>query len=184
MRDLVLALAAALLAAWPGAGLRAEAAGEESVEQFRFRSIDGGEIGFSDWDGPVLVANTASLCGYTPQLAELQALWESHGPRGLTVLAVPSDSFRQELGSDKEVSEFCTIQFGITLPMASITEVRGEAAHPFFAWLRETEGFEPRWNFNKVLLGADGTVLGTWGSGESPTGPAITAAVEAALASS
>ena len=157
---------------------------EVGVEDFRFRSIDGGEIGFADWNGPVLVANTASLCGFTPQLAELQALWESHGPRGLTVLAVPSDSFRQELGSDREVSEFCTIQYGITMPMATITPVTGAEAHPFFAWLREAEGFEPRWNFNKVLLGADGTVLGTWGSGESPTGPEITAAVEAALAAS
>lgn len=156
----------------------------QEVEGFRFPSIDGGEIGFSDWEGPVLVANTASLCGFTPQLAELQALWESHGPRGLTVLAVPSDSFRQELGSDKEVSEFCTIQYGITMPMATITPVTGEGAHPFFAWLRETAGFEPRWNFNKVLIGADGAVLGTWGSGESPTGPEITAAVEAALAQS
>lgn len=157
---------------------------DTGVEAFRFASIDGGEIGFADWDGPVLVANTASLCGFTPQLGELQALWESHGPRGLTVLAVPSDSFRQELGSDKEVSEFCTIQFGITMPMATITPVTGEGAHPLFAWLRETEGFEPRWNFNKVLIGADGAVLGTWGSGESPTGPEITAAVEAALAQS
>lgn len=157
---------------------------EAGVENFRFRSIDGGEIGFTDWDGPVLVANTASLCGFTPQLAELQALWESHGPRGLTVLAVPSDSFRQELGSDREVSEFCTIQYGITMPMATITPVTGSEAHPFFAWLREAEGFEPRWNFNKVLIGADGTVLGTWGSGASPTGPEITAAVEAALAAS
>ncbi len=154
------------------------------VEQFRFRSIDGGEIGFAQWEGPVLVANTASLCGYTPQLADLQALWEAYGERGLTVLAVPSDSFRQELGSEQEVSEFCQIQYGITLPMAAITPVTGEEAHPFFAWLRETAGFEPRWNFNKVLIGRDGTVLGTWGSGESPTGPEITGAVEAALAAS
>ncbi len=163
----------------------AAVAGEDAmVEQFRFRSIDGGEIGFADWDGPVLVANTASLCGYTPQLADLQALWETYGDRGLTVLAVPSDSFRQELGSEREVSEFCQIQYGITLPMAAITPVTGEEAHPFFAWLRETAGFEPRWNFNKVLIGRDGTVLGTWGSGESPTGPEITGAVEAALAAS
>lgn len=164
--------------------MAAGAATAQSAEDFRFPSIDGGEIGFSDWDGPVLVANTASLCGFTPQLAELQALWESHGPRGLTVVAVPSDSFRQELGSDKEVSEFCTIQYGITMPMATITPVTGDGAHPFFAWLRETAGFELRWNFNKVLIGADGAVLGTWGSGESPTGPEITAAVEAALAQS
>ena len=146
--------------------------------------MDGGEIGFRDWtDRPVLVINTASLCGYTPQLADLQALWEAYGERGLVVLAVPSDSFRQELGSDKEVSEFCTIQYGITMPMTTITPVTGEAAHPFFAWLRESHGFEPNWNFNKVLLGRDGAVLGTWGSRESPTGPEITGAIEAALAS-
>jgi glutathione peroxidase len=159
------------------------AAGAAMVEEFRFDSIDGGEIGFADWEGPVLVANTASLCGYTPQLADLQALWEQYQGRGLTVLAVPSDSFRQELGSEQEVSEFCQIQYGITMPMTAITPVTGEGAHPFFAWLREAEGFEPRWNFNKVLIGADGTVLGTWGSGESPTGPEITTAIEAALGS-
>jgi glutathione peroxidase len=182
MRNLVLALGAVTFVLLSGAeGMSAE---EESVEQFRFRSIDGGEIGFADWEGPVLVANTASLCGYTPQLADLQALWEGYRERGLTVLAVPSDSFRQELGSEKEVSEFCTIQYGITLPMAAITPVTGEEAHPFFRWLADTEGFVPRWNFNKVLIGTDGTVLGTWGSDERPTGPTITAAIEAALAAS
>ena len=154
-----------------------------AMDEFRFRSIDGGEIGFADWVGPVLVANTASLCGFTPQLGELQTLWETYEGRGLTVLAVPSDSFRQELGSEQEVSEFCQIQYGITLPMAAITPVTGAEAHPFFAWLRDSHGFEPNWNFNKVLLGRDGAVLGTWGSRESPTGPEITGAIEAALAS-
>ena len=154
-----------------------------AVEEFRFRSIDGGEIGFADWEGPVLVANKESLCGFTPQLGGLQSLWESYEGRGLTVLAVPSDSFRQELGSEQEVSEFCQIQYGITLPMAAITPVTGAEAHPFFAWLRDSHGFEPTWNFNKVLLGRDGAILGTWGSRESPTGPEITGAIEAALAS-
>ncbi|MFC5567629.1 glutathione peroxidase [Rubellimicrobium aerolatum] len=162
----------------------AATAEEAQVQQFRFPSIDGGEIGFKDWEGrPVLVANTASLCGFTPQLADLQKLWDTYGERGLVVLAVPSDSFRQELSTDREVSEFCTLQYGITMPMTAITPVRGEAAHPFFAWLRETEGFEPQWNFNKVLISADGAVLGTWGSNETPTGPEITGAIEAALGS-
>lgn len=185
MQHLAMILGLALVALLPsGGGLRAATAEEEALQRFRFSSIDGGEIGFSDWAGrPVLVANTASLCGFTPQLADLQALWETYGERGLVVLAVPSDSFRQELGSDREVSEFCTLQYGITLPMTGITPVTGPEAHPFFAWLRESQGFEPRWNFNKVLIGADGAVLGTWGSGESPTGPAITGAIEAALGS-
>jgi glutathione peroxidase len=184
MQNLALAIGLALFTMLPSAGLRAATEEEETLQEFRFRSIDGGEIGFRDWtDRPVLVVNTASLCGFTPQLADLQALWETYGERGLVVLAVPSDSFRQELGSEKEVSEFCTIQYGITLPMTAITPVTGEEAHPFFAWLRDDAGFEPRWNFNKVLLGRDGRVLGTWGSGESPTGPEITGAIEAALAS-
>lgn len=151
---------------------------------FRFASIDGGEIGFADWAGrPVLVVNTASLCGYTPQLADLQTLWEEYGARGLVVLAVPSDSFRQELGSEREVSEFCTLQYGLTLPMTAITPVVGEQAHPFYRWLARTAGFVPRWNFHKVLIGRDGRVLGSWGPGERPTGQAIRRAVEAALGS-
>mgnify|MGYP002779258266 CR=1 FL=1 len=169
--------------AQPPASPGAAAAGEEALGRFRFPSMDGCEIGFADWPGrPVLVVNTASLCGFTPQLAALQALWERYGPEGLVVLAVPSDSFRQELGSDKEVSDFCTLRYGLTLPMTSVTPVTGDGAHPFYRWLADIEGFAPRWNFNKVLLGRGGAVLGAWGSGPSPTGPEIAAAVEAALA--
>lgn len=179
MRHAAILLALAL-AAPAGAAL-----GEESaVRDFRWRSIDGGEVGFADWAGrPVLVANTASLCGYTPQYAELQALQDAYEDRGLVVLAVPSDSFAQELGSEAEVQDFCEVNWGLDLPMTAITPVRGEAAHPFFAWLREQEGWEPAWNFNKVLVGGDGRVLGTWGSDASPTGPEIRRAVEAALPS-
>lgn len=183
MHMIALALGLALLAAYPSAGARAATAEEAALQEFRFRSIDGGEIGFRDWPGrPVLVANTASLCGYTPQHAELQALWDAYRDRELVVLAVPSGDFAQELGSDAEVAEFCELNYGLDLPMTGITAVRGEGAHPFFAWLRDTQGFEPRWNFAKVLIGADGRVAGTWGAGESPTGPEITGAVEAALA--
>ena len=157
---------------------------EAALREFRFNSIDGGEIGFADWSGqPVLVANTASLCGYTPQYAELQDLYDAYRDRGLVVLAVPSDDFSQELDTNRQVQEFCELNYDLDLPMAGITPVKGSGAHPFFAWLRESAGFEPKWNFNKVLVGADGRVVGTWGSGESPTGPAIRGAVEAALGS-
>ncbi len=159
-------------------------AGSSVVEQFRFASIDGGEIGFSDWDGPVLVANTASLCGFAGQFEDLQALYDTYRDRGLVVLAVPSDDFRQELGSEAEVKDYCEMTFGIDLPMTAITHVRGGDAHPFYQWLEETTGFEPGWNFNKVLIGADGTVLGTWGSQPNPMGASIVGAVEAALAGS
>ncbi|TNC47880.1 glutathione peroxidase [Rubellimicrobium rubrum] len=184
MQYLAMTLALAFVAILPSAAIEAATPEEAQLQQFRFNSIDGGQIGFGDWVGhPVLIANTASLCGYTPQYADLQALYDSYRDRGLVVVAVPSDDFRQELASDAEVKDFCELNYDLDLPMTGITPVRGEGAHPFFAWLRDTQGFEPQWNFNKVLIGADGKVLGSWGSGEAPTGPAITQAVEAALRS-
>ena len=127
------------------------------------------------------MVNTASLCAFTPQLEGLQELWERHRDDGLVVIAVPSDDFRQELGSDAEVAEFCQMDYGLTLPVAAITPVTGEDAHPFYAWLREAEGFEPRWNFDKVLIGPAGEVAGTWRSAVRPGSPAIAGAVEALL---
>jgi glutathione peroxidase len=156
---------------------------EPSVPQgLSFQSIDGGQFGFSDWAGqPVLVANTASLCGFSGQYADLQALYDRYRAEGLVVLAIPSDDFRQELGSDAAVRDYCEMVFGLDLPLTTITAIKGEAAHPFYRWLAETHGFVPRWNFNKVLIGADGTVLGTWGSSENPLGDEIVGAVERAL---
>ena len=160
----------------------ASPADDAATQTFRFISIDGGEIGFSDWPGqPVLVANTASLCAFSGQYADLQDLYDTYRARGLIVLAVPSDDFRQELATDAAVKEYCALTFGLDLPMSGITPVTGSDAHPFYLWLKATTGFQPGWNFNKVLIGADGTVLGTWGSLESPTGATITTAVEGAL---
>jgi glutathione peroxidase len=149
---------------------------------FRFDSIDGGQYDMTEWRGrPVLVVNTASLCGYTPQYDELQVLHEDYGPRGLVVLAVPSDDFRQELGSDEDVAEFCEVNFGLTLPMTTITPVRGSDAHPFYRWLRETYGFEPGWNFNKVLLDGQGRMVQSFGSNTRPTGRRMRREIEALL---
>ncbi len=151
---------------------------------FTFTSIDGGTHALAEWSGrPVLVVNTASLCAFTPQYEDLQALWERYRDRGLVVLAVPSDDFRQELGSAAEVKEFCELTFGLDLPMAEITSVLGRAAHPFYRWLADEHGFRPRWNFNKVLLGPDGLPVRTFGSGVSPLSPAIVEHIEALLAS-
>lgn len=148
-----------------------------------FASIDGGAYALDDWRGhPVLVANTASLCAFTPQYDDLQALYDRYRDDGLVVLAVPSDDFRQELGSEAEVKEFCELTYGLDLPMTVIEHVRGPQAHPFYAWVEDQTGFVPGWNFNKVLIGADGTVLGTWGSRPGPTSAAITGAIEAAFA--
>lgn len=144
-----------------------------------FKSIDGGTIDIAGHDGPVLLVNTASLCAYTPQLEGLQALHEAYAPRGLLVLAVPSDDFRQELGSEAEVAAFCEAQFGLTLPMTTITHVRGAEAHPVYRDLAE-QGFVPAWNFNKALI-EDGRLVAGYGSGVRPGGRELTRAIEAAL---
>ncbi len=149
-----------------------------------FSNIDGGEHRFSQWAGqPVLVVNTASQCGYTGQYDGLQALYDRYRARGLVVLAVPSDDFNQELASAAEVKEFCEVSFGLDLPMTDITPVRGGKAHPFYRAVKAETGFEPRWNFNKVLIRLDGRVAGTWGAPVKPESPAIVGAIEALLKS-
>lgn len=149
---------------------------------FSFPSIDGGTIDLDAFRGrPVLVVNTASLCGFASQFDDLQKLHDDYADRGLVVLAVPSDDFRQELGSAAEVKEFCAVNFDLTLPMTDITPVLGGEAHPFYRWLAETEGFVPRWNFNKVLLDGEGEVVATWGSVMRPTAPPVLRKIEAHL---
>ena len=173
MKAIVLALCTLMFATTGWAGAR----------DHRFASIDGGFLNMSDWAGqPVLVVNTASQCGFTGQYAGLQALYDRYRAQGLVVFAVPSDDFNQELGSAEEVKEFCEMNYGLDLPMADITRVKGSKAHPFYKAVRDETGFAPRWNFNKVLIAPDGTVAGTWGAGTKPLSAKITGAVEGLLA--
>ncbi|GAA6188318.1 glutathione peroxidase [Litorivita sp. NS0012-18] len=168
--------AAALALGAPRAGAA------EPVPDFEFASIDGGVLRLSAYrGGPVLVVNTASRCGYTKQYSGLQALYDRYRARGLTVLAVPSGDFRQELGSDAEVKAFCELTFGLDLPMTTLTPVRGPQAHPFYAWLKTTAGFEPTWNFNKVLLDGEGRVADVFGSAAKPQSRQITDRITALL---
>ena len=152
-----------------------------AADRFRFASIDGGEIDLAAWSGkPILVVNTASLCGFADQFGDLQDLHERFDGRAL-ILAVPSDDFNQELATEAEVKEYCTMTFDITLPMTEITSVRGAGAHPFYAWVRDQTGFVPGWNFNKVLIGPDGRIEGTFGSAVAPEGRQIAGRIEAML---
>lgn len=150
-----------------------------AARDFVFPSIDGGEIALSDFRGkPVLVINTASMCGFTPQYDGLQRLHETYADRGLVVLAVPSDDFNQEYASAEKVKEFCEVNFNLTVPMTDITPVKGSDAHPFYQWVKAETGFVPRWNFNKVLLDGDGAVVATYGSTTRPTAPQITREID------
>jgi len=150
---------------------------------FSFPSIDAGDLDLAAFRGRVLlVTNTASFCGYTYQYEGLEKLHAADEPRGLTVIGVPSRDFNQESADNKTVKAFCETKFGIRFPMAGIVHVRGPAAAPFYAWVREQQHWEPSWNFNKVLIGRNGRIVGTYGSGEEPQGPKLKAAIEAELA--
>ncbi|MFO6463084.1 glutathione peroxidase [Jannaschia sp. KMU-145] len=149
---------------------------------FEFEALEGGTIDLSALSGgPVLVVNTASLCGFTDQYAELQALHERYGEQGLTVLAVPSDAFRQELADADSVAEFCEVNYGLTLPMTAITDVTGADAHPFYRWLADAHGAAPRWNFYKALLAPGGDLLAFETSSTKPLSPRMIDLVESAL---
>lgn len=164
-----------LLMAFAQAGLAADLRGA-------FPSIDGGTLSIEDWRGqPVLVVNTASQCGFTGQYAGLQKIYDRYRAQGLVVLAVPSDDFNQELSSAAEVKEFCELNFGLDMPMTDITHVKGAQAHPFFKAVKAETGFEPGWNFNKILLSPEGRVVATWGSAVRPESDRVVREIESLL---
>lgn len=135
-------------------------------------------------DKVVLVVNTASLCGFTPQYEGLQALWSRYRDRGFVVLGVPSNDFGgQEPGSEAKIKDFCEANFGITFPMTTKQRVRGPGAHPLYRWA-EAEGGPaavPAWNFHKLLIGRDGGLLGAFPSQTEPFDADLIRAIEAAL---
>ncbi|WP_084713883.1 glutathione peroxidase [Thioclava pacifica] len=149
----------------------------------QFDLVEGEQVSLADYRGKVvLVVNTASKCGYAPQFSELQTLADRYGSQGLVILTVPSNDFRQELSSGEEAKRYCAMTFGADLPMAQITSVKGKGAHPFYSWLREAKGFEPSWNFNKVLLGRDGQVIETYPASAKPLSDWMVGDLERALA--
>lgn len=159
-------------------------ADETLAWDFGFPSIEGGRLDFSALKGRVLlVTNTASFCGYTYQYDAMEKLHKARQAEGLTVVGVPSQDFNQESAEDATVKTFCETRFGIDFPLAGVSHVKGPQAAPFYAWVKQVRGWEPSWNFNKVLIGRDGRIAGTFGSGDEPDGPAIGKAIAAALAS-
>jgi len=188
-RRLFLVSATAALAAIAGRSVLGESrtavAGEISAHDFAFAGIDGGTVRLADYAGhPVLVVNTASRCGFTYQYDGLQALYERYRDQGLVVLGVPSDDFGgQELATEDEVKEFCAVNFAIDFPMTAITPVRGQSAHPFYAWARRVLGpaKAPRWNFHKYLVGPDGRLVAAFATGAEPESAAVTGAIESLI---
>lgn len=151
-----------------------------------FDKLEGGRLtGPAGFGQPTLVVNTASECGYTPQYAELQRLWDTYRDRGLVVLGVPCNDFgAQEPGAAAQIGAFCQKNYGVNFPLTAKVQIVSPAArHPFYASVAQALGEDqlPRWNFHKVLVGADGELLGAWPPKVSPMAKEITDAIEGAL---
>ena len=143
--------------------------GGTSLKKFEFESIDGGFINLGDFGNqPILITNTASNCGFTRQYDELQKLHEEFSSDGLVVLAIPSEDFFQEFSDNEKVKDFCEVNFSLTIPMTTITKVKGNNAHPFYRWLAVEHNFRPAWNFNKVLINGAGDFVDSFGAFTSP----------------
>lgn len=156
-----------------------------TAHDFEFQSISGAAIALASFEGkPVLVVNTASRCGFTPQYRELQALWERYRTRGLVVLGIPSNDFgAQEPGTEAEIISFCEVNYSVDFPMTAKQTVIGADAHPFYQWVAATigENGAPRWNFHKYLIGPQGELINAYPSKVSPLDEALIREIEALL---
>jgi len=159
-------------------------ASEKVFHDFNIESISGETINLSDYKSKVvLLVNTASKCGFTPQYSGLQKIYEKYKDDGLVVFGVPTNDFNQELSKDSDVKEFCEIRFGVEFPMSSIQPIRGENAHPIYKWIKSNVSVigQPRWNFHKYLIGKDGKIINWFSSMTSPTSEGLVNQIETAL---
>jgi glutathione peroxidase len=156
-----------------------------SAWDFSFVGIDGEALKLSEFEGKaVLVVNTASQCGFTPQYKGLEALFQKYRDRGLVVLGVPSNDFGgQEPGSSSEILEFCETNFAVDFPLTEKVKVTGDDAHPFFRWAAKEMGplAKPRWNFHKYLIAPDGRLVDWFSTVTSPDSASVSRAIEANL---
>lgn len=193
MKRRTLLIAAAGLAAMPRS-LFAQAPVSATMSQgpmsqisayaFRFEALNGGDIALADFVGkPILVVNTASQCGYTPQYAGLQTLWTRYRERGLIIIGVPSNDFGgQEPGGAPEIIKTAHDEYHITFPLTAKAGVKGAAAHPFYRWAAtERPRDTPRWNFHKYLIGRDGRLKAAFTSAVDPSDPGLIVAIETEL---
>ena len=139
---------------------------------YEFTSIDGSLIKLNEYKNKVIViVNVASRCGYTPQYEDLQSLWSDYKDKDLVVIGVPTNNFRQEPGSNKEIKDFCETNFGVTFPMTEKINVIGGNSHPFYKWAKEEYGIGaiPKWNFHKIIIDKNGKVAETFSSITKPS---------------
>ena len=156
----------------------------KNFHDFEIESINGEIISFSNFkDKVVLIVNTASKCGFTPQYSGLQKLYDRYKDDGLVVLGVPSNDFNQELSNNSEVKDFCEIRYGVNFPLSSIQKIKGNDAHPLYKWISSEVSViaQPRWNFHKYLISKDGKILNWFSSMTSPSSTGFLTQVEDAI---
>jgi glutathione peroxidase len=154
---------------------------EQLSTDFSFQGLEGSTINLADHKGKVvLVVNVASRCGFTNQYEGLQALWSKYKNKNLLVIGVPSNNFRQEPGSNKEIKDFCETTFGINFPITEKLDVIGSNAHPFFIWAKKNYGSSaiPKWNFHKIIVGKNGKVIDTFSSITKPSSKKFISVIE------
>jgi glutathione peroxidase len=152
---------------------------------FSFPALAGGDIRLAEYAGhPVMVVNTASLCGYTPQYAGLQEIWTEFHDRGFAIIGVPSNDFGgQEPGGATEIAQTAQHDYGVTFPIAAKAVVAGPKAYPFYKWAAEARPKDvPRWNFHKYLVSRDGYLAEVFPSAVEPTDTRVKTAIARALA--
>jgi len=160
--------------------------GVKTAYDINMTTIDGKPMPFSQYKGKVLlVVNTASFCGFTPQYEALEKAQTTYRAKGFTVIGVPSGDFMgQEYKTNAEIKQFCESKFGINFPLSEKSTVVGKNATPFFAWAAATlgKGEAPKWNFHKYLVDRSGKIVGSFASGTTPDSPEVTAAIQKAIA--
>lgn len=145
----------------------------------QFKTLQGETFDLCKYAGkPILVVNTASKCGFTPQFTQLEELYKKYKSRGLLVIGFPSNDFRQELEDDKAIGEFCKLTYFVEFPMMSKSSVVGKTANPFFQQLKAASGTSPKWNFYKYLIAPDGKTVTAFSSMTEPKDAAITGPIE------
>ncbi len=159
-----------------------------SIYEFKMKNIDGSDVSLETYKGKVvMIVNTASKCGYTPQYEQLQAVYDKYKDKDFVILGFPANNFLgQEPGTDSEIKEFCSLKYKVTFPMFSKISVKGADQHPLYTYLtneKSNPGFsgDIGWNFEKFLLGKDGKTIARWKSNVKPDDPQVIEAIDKAL---
>ena len=148
---------------------------------YDFNGIDGNKIKLEDFKNKVIiVVNVASRCGYTPQYEDLQELWSNYKEKNLVVIGIPTNNFKQEPGTNKQIKDFCETNFGINFPISKKTDVIGGNAHPFYKWAKKNYGIKavPKWNFHKIIINKNGMIADTFSSVTKPTSKRFIESIE------